>query len=212
MRVFPISNYNQTRSFNFGIAQETSIEAALIFNEIDFWSAKSSDGWVYKTLEDLCERVPVSESTIRRAIDKIVVAGWLEKKVKKVDGTPKLHFRIIKKLEPVQVAQVEVSKMNTSKDLFKMNTSSKNSSTNSNTKATPFESTLADFKQHRKEMRRSITPRAYELVLLKLEQLAPGDDSAKIAILNQSIESGWSGVFGLKADNQIQAKRKGMVY
>lgn len=59
---------------------------------------------------------------------------------------------------------------------------------------------LKDFVEMRKKMRKPLTERALALTLSELEKLAPGDDEKKIAILNQSIQRGWQGVFPLKND------------
>lgn len=66
---------------------------------------------------------------------------------------------------------------------------------------TPFEQAVEDFKAHRKAMKKPMTDRAIELLFKKLDDMAPGDDDRKVAILNQSIERGWLGVFDLKADD-----------
>ena len=58
----------------------------------------------------------------------------------------------------------------------------------------------------RKKMRKPLTDRALALTLSELEKLAPGDDEKKIAILNQSIQRGWQGVFPLK-DEHKQTRR-----
>lgn len=59
---------------------------------------------------------------------------------------------------------------------------------------------LNDFAEMRKKIRKPLTDRALALTLSELEKLAPGDDDKKIAILNQSIQRGWQGVFPLKAE------------
>ena len=64
----------------------------------------------------------------------------------------------------------------------------------------PLEAALEDFAKVRKAMKKPLTDKARELTLKELEKLAPGDDAAKIAILNQSIQRGWQGVFPLKED------------
>ena len=65
---------------------------------------------------------------------------------------------------------------------------------------TPLEIALDEFAKHRKAMKKPLTDKARELTLNELEKLAPGDDDMKIAILNQSIQRGWQGVFELKED------------
>ncbi len=57
---------------------------------------------------------------------------------------------------------------------------------------------LNDFAEMRKKMRKPLTDRALSLTLAELEKLAPGDDEKKIAILNQSVQRGWQGVFPLR--------------
>ena len=52
---------------------------------------------------------------------------------------------------------------------------------------------LNDFAEMRKKMRKPLS---------ELEKLAPGDDEKKIAILNQSIQRGWQGVFPLKDEHK----------
>ena len=61
---------------------------------------------------------------------------------------------------------------------------------------------LKDFAEMRKKMRKPLTDRALALTLSELEKLAPGDDEKKIAILNQSIQRGWKGVFPLKDERK----------
>ena len=65
---------------------------------------------------------------------------------------------------------------------------------------------LNDFAEMRKKMRKPLTDRALALTLSELEKLAPGDDEKKIAILNQSIQRGWQGVFPLKEDPKAPKK------
>ena len=61
---------------------------------------------------------------------------------------------------------------------------------------------LNDFAEMRKKLRKPLTDRALALTLSELEKLAPGDDEKKIAILNQSIQRGWQGVFPLKDEHK----------
>ena len=65
---------------------------------------------------------------------------------------------------------------------------------------------LNDFAEMRKKMRKPLTDRALALTLSELEKLAPDDDEKKIAILNQSIQRGWQGVFPLKDEPEAPKK------
>ena len=58
------------------------------------------------------------------------------------------------------------------------------------------------FSEHRKGMKAPLTEQALKLTLSKLEQLAPGNEAAQVAILEQSVQRGWKGVFALKEEGQ----------
>lgn len=92
-------NYNQTSSFNTQLAREIGINAALVFDELSFWSPKSqNDGWVYKTYEEMSERLPLSKKQLKKAYDILIEKGLAEKKVARVSGVPKVHLKLTKNL------------------------------------------------------------------------------------------------------------------
>ena len=64
------------------------------------------------------------------------------------------------------------------------------------------------FKEMRQKMRKPMTPLAVDLLVQKLQKLAPGDEQKQVAMLMQSIENGWSGVYELKTD-QVRGKKTG---
>ncbi|AEY65830.1 phage replisome organizer N-terminal domain-containing protein [Clostridium sp. BNL1100] len=66
---------------------------------------------------------------------------------------------------------------------------------------TALESAIDDFKDYRKKIRKPMTDRAVQLLIIELNKLA-SDDETKIQILNQSIVNGWQGVFELKKKNE----------
>lgn len=61
----------------------------------------------------------------------------------------------------------------------------------------PFSQALDDFAEHRRKLKKPMTNKARKLLLNQLDRLASTDDE-KIAILEQSILNGWSGLFDLK--------------
>ena len=67
-----------------------------------------------------------------------------------------------------------------------------------NINKSPLDIALDNFKDHRKQLKAPMTDQAYKMLLNKLEKLSGGDEEKKVAILNQSIENGWKGVFELK--------------
>jgi hypothetical protein len=71
---------------------------ALVLNQILFWSDKprksdSDDAWFYKEHADWKDELEISPDQLRRAVDKLAYLG-VERKLKKVNGAPKMHFRI----------------------------------------------------------------------------------------------------------------------
>ena len=66
---------------------------------------------------------------------------------------------------------------------------------------------LAAFAEHRKKLKKPMTDYAKKLLINKLQKLAKTEQE-QIAILNQSIENGWQGVFPLGGERkQKQAKQ-----
>ncbi len=63
-----------------------------------------------------------------------------------------------------------------------------------------FEKTLSFFYEMRNKIRKPATDRAKELILIKLNKLAPNDTDKQIEILEQSIQKSWQDVFELKSD------------
>jgi len=68
-----------------------------------------------------------------------------------------------------------------------------------------FTEALEAFTEHRKEIKSAMTPRATNMLLKKLAQHAP---AVAIAMIEQSIENGWKGVFDLKQSNNSNSQRK----
>ena len=63
---------------------------------------------------------------------------------------------------------------------------------------------LAAFAEHRKKLKKPMTDYAKKLLVNKLQKLAKTEQE-QIAILNQSIENGWQGVFALGGDRKKQS-------
>ncbi len=59
----------------------------------------------------------------------------------------------------------------------------------------------------RKKIKAPLTERAEQLIHDKLDRLSGGNEQSKIAILNQSIERGWRGVFEIKETEIEQSGR-----
>jgi hypothetical protein len=61
---------------------------------------------------------------------------------------------------------------------------------------------MADFRSHRRKIRKPMTPRAEELVGMKLETIHREHGHDPTAVLNQSIMQGWVGVVPLRDEEQ----------
>lgn len=59
-----------------------------------------------------------------------------------------------------------------------------------------------EFKAMRSRMRKPMTELAVKLLLKRLDKLAQGDEQKMVAMLMQSIENGWSGVYELKQEQK----------
>ena len=159
-------------------------------------------------------RERVSAKDIGDALNALAAAGCVS--LYNVDGKPYFQFPSWAKHQRVRNAQPKYPGMDdadNSPQLAadcgeappKSNPIQSESKSESNKGAeradrTPLEIALDDFAKHRKAMKKPLTDKARELTLNELEKLAPGDDDMKIAILNQSIQRGWQGVFELKED------------
>jgi hypothetical protein len=61
------------------------------------------------------------------------------------------------------------------------------------------------FCEMRKKIKKPLTDRAAKMILNELERLAPGDDTTKALILDQSVKHCWQDVYKLKSA-EVQAK------
>jgi len=90
-----MSDYSQTRSFNVGVAIDTSIEAAMIYDDLVYAQKVFGKGYFYRSDEQMLKRFPMlSKSTIRRHVKLLVDAGYISTKVKKIDSKPTLNYQI----------------------------------------------------------------------------------------------------------------------
>ena len=83
---------------------------------------------------------------------------------------------------------------------------------NTYTKEKDFESqfdiALKDFINMRTRIKKPLTSLAKTRLLNKLEELSKGDENLKIAILNQSVDNCWQGIFALKEEAKIKSISK----
>lgn len=157
-------------------------------------------------------RERVSAKDIGDALNALAAAGCVS--LYNVDGKPYFQFPSWAKHQRVRNAQPKYPGMDDADNSPQLaadcgeappesnpiQSESKSNKGAERADRTPLEIALDDFAKHRKAMKKPLTDKARELTLNELEKLAPGDDDMKIAILNQSIQRGWQGVFELKED------------
>lgn len=108
-----MSDYSQTRSFNVGVSEDTSIEAAMIYDDLVYAQKVFGTGYFFRSDEQMLKRFPMfSKSTLRRHVAKLVEAGYISTKVKKVNGKPILNY---------QIEHFLLVKMNKTNEIVKMN-------------------------------------------------------------------------------------------
>lgn len=61
-----------------------------------------------------------------------------------------------------------------------------------------FEKTFEDFRSMRNKIRKPMTPKAEELLLIKLQKMCGSDELLKIKLLNQSIINCWQDIYDIK--------------
>lgn len=77
---------------------------------------------------------------------------------------------------------------------------------------TELEIAINEFKKMRVTTKKKMTPHAFDLIMRKLDTLAPNNDELKIQILNQSIECSYQTVYPLKQNNNFAKKEPEKVY
>ena len=61
---------------------------------------------------------------------------------------------------------------------------------------------LRGFIESRKTLKAPLTGRAMDLIIAKLQKMAPGNESMQAAIIDQSVERGWKGIFPIKEEKR----------
>lgn len=72
------------------------LTAALVLNQIVFWSDKSkrNDGFFYKSYKEWHDETTLSERQVRYAVKKLKDKAMVETKLKKANGAPTLHYKL----------------------------------------------------------------------------------------------------------------------
>lgn len=224
--------------FSDEVALEVGVNGAIILNHLHYWVKKNADNemnyhdgyyWTYNSIAAYKKQFPFwSERTIYRLLRELEVNGYVKTgnyNQSEYDRTKwyTLTEKSVKLLEPSIDNAAEtiltdcqngitqsdnahfdrLSKCTLNKNKHKEKHINKHSVTCSPELA----AALAAFAEHRKKLKKPMTDYAKKLLLKKLQKLAKTEQE-QIAILNQSIENGWQGVFPLGGERkQNQAKQ-----
>jgi len=73
------------------------IETALFLSQVIYWSdrGKQFGGWFYKTYQEWERELGLNEYKIRKAKKKLEELGILQTKIKKADGNPTVHYKLL---------------------------------------------------------------------------------------------------------------------
>lgn len=74
-----------------------------------------------------------------------------------------------------------------------------------------FKESFSEFRQHRKELKSTMTNGAEKLLIKKLQKLSDGNPKIAIQIIEKSILNGWKGIFELKKQSKSRQQKKGFM-
>ena len=221
-------------SFDKDIAVAYGLTEAIILNHMQFWIEKNEangknfyDGsyWTYNSTKAYAEIFPyLSQRQIQCALKHLRDEGILKTgNYNELAYDRTLWYAFTEKGKCImQKCKMEDVKMSNGfdaqvKPIPDINTDN-NTDNNSNKRKTTkgfdavveeyttnaeLKAAIFDFIKFRKAIKAPLTDRALTLCLNKLDKLA-NNDLEKIAVLNQSIERGWRGLFEVK-DNSFNA-------
>lgn len=182
------------------------------------------DGWGY-SVEGLVNLSTDGRDSINATLQELEKHGYLKRgRVRDANGKlgqavydiferPITGFPTLEKPTQGKPAQENPTLLNTNKLNTKvLNTNNKkvskaqskpvenfDSIIQKSTESTELRETLVEFVKFRKLIKKPMTNKALELIIAKLNKLGKSDRE-RVAILNQSIERGWAGVFSLKEE------------
>jgi len=209
-----------THSFDTNHAKLYGIEAAIVIHNMRYWIVKNIangnnffDGnyWTYNSVRAWSELFPyMKPSTIRRTLDKLVDVGFLVKgdyNRNPYDKTLWYAFSDYKSI--CEECHIDLAKSTNGVD------KNDNSITNINHainkpdiihdlphKSEMFLNAWSDWVEFRKQKKQTLTPKS---IKFQLRDLGYVSESVAIAMIEQSIKNGWTGIFPVK-NNQYGNK------
>lgn len=212
---------------------EEAIMLGELASEYDYWNNKNEieDGYFYSTIENIEEKTTLTAYKQRKCLENLKNKGIIDIQIRGIPAKRYIKINEEKVIEIFnnkllknlttgckKISQLEVKKLNGNNNIINNNIN-KNIKKEKNKKRKTFEEVLAenncseelessirDFIDMRKTIKKPMTSRALELLIKNLEKLTNLEEE-KIAILNQSIERGWQTVYPLKTNNMRNSSK-----
>ena len=212
---------------------EEAIMLGELASEYDYWNNKNEieDGYFYSTIENIEEKTTLTAYKQRKCLENLKNKGIIDIQIRGIPAKRYIKINEEKVIEIFnnkllknlttgckKISQLEVKKLNGNNNIINNNIN-KNIKKEKNKKRKTFEEVLAenncseelessirDFIDMRKTIKKPMTSRALELLIKNLEKLTNLEEE-KIAILNQSIEHGWQTVYPLKTNNMRNSSK-----
>ena len=212
---------------------EEAIMLGELASEYDYWNNKNEieDGYFYSTIENIEEKTTLTAYKQRKCLENLKNKGIIDIQIRGIPAKRYIKINEEKVIEIFnnkllknlttgckKISQLEVKKLNGNNNIINNNIN-KNIKKEKNKKRKTFEEVLAenncseelessirDFIDMRKTIKKPMTSKALELLIKNLEKLTNLEEE-KIAILNQSIERGWQTVYPLKTNNMRNSSK-----
>ena len=212
---------------------EEAILLGELASEYDYWNNKNEieDGYFYSTIENIEEKTTLTAYKQRKCLENLKNKGIIDIQIRGIPAKRYIKINEEKVIEIFnnkllknlttgckKISQLEVKKIKGNNNIINNNIN-KNIKKEKNKKRKTFEEVLAenncseelessirDFIDMRKTIKKPMTSRALELLIKNLEKLTNLEEE-KIAILNQSIEHGWQTVYPLKTNNMRNSSK-----
>lgn len=168
-----------------------SVQLAILWSQLYYWSDKGNhpDGWIYKTSDELYDETGLKrrgQETARKLGREL---GIIQEKKMGVPAT--MHFKI------------DLEKTSEVLEAHMMGGKKKTTQTQTELPEWLDKEAWANWEQHRKEIRKKLTPSTIKSQLKMLEK----NKEDHVAIIEKSIQNGWTGLFEIKGGKKAPANR-----
>lgn len=178
------------------------------YQDSSFQGIEVKRGQVVTGRKKLAERLAMSEQQVRTCLEKLQSTNEIT-----IKATNKYSVITIIKYADYQDGEEESNQQSSQQQTQQITNKQPTNNHNKRNReykeykkniytghSQPFIDAFEQYKEHRKKMKSPLTDYACNLTIKKLETM--GDENTQIKIINQSIENGWKGLWGLKEDKK----------